>query len=289
MKIFVTVYNLRSFTRAAEELYTSQPTISEHIQNLESRLKCKLFDRLGRTILPTAEAELLYPGARKILEDLQQLEEDVSHSNNTVAGKLIIGASTIPGTYLLPRLAALFKQQYPEISFEIRIKDTAAIVHSVANHEFTLGVVGAKIQSPKVCYQPINKDELILSAAYESLYDSSIRLDQLSELPFITREKGSGTRKTMENLLLAKQFTPEKLGVCATLGSSAAVKEAIKADLGVSIISKLAVEDELKNKTIRQIHIEKFQMERTFFLITPAKRRLPNSYQQFIHSILQHQ
>ena len=165
LKIFVTVYKTRSFTKAAEELYTSQPTVSEHIQNLEARLNCKLFDRLGRSILPTAEAEILYPRAMAILEDLQRLEEEISATRKRVSGELIIGASTIPGVYILPGLAASFKKEFPEISFEIRINDSAKIVEAVASNELLLGVVGAKITTPNFSYQPFAEDELILAAA----------------------------------------------------------------------------------------------------------------------------
>lgn len=286
LKIFVCVYKHKSFTKAAEELFTSQPTVSEHIQNLESHLNCKLFDRLGRTIMPTAEADLLYLRAKTILADLKQLEEDISASQKLVSGKLVIGASTIPGTYLLPKMAATFKQKYPRISFEIRINDSAKIIELIANHELFLGVVGAELQNAKVKFHPIGHDELILVAAQSYPAQDTISLDQLAELPFIIREKGSGTRKTTESHLNGKSFSPKKLNICATLGSSAAVKEAIKAQLGVSILSNLAVEDELKNKTLKQIHINDLEIKRNFFLVTPVKRTLPNNYKQLVTGLL---
>ncbi|MCP3890859.1 MAG: hypothetical protein GY702_18595 [Desulfobulbaceae bacterium] len=199
---------------------------------------------------------------------------------------MVIGASTIPGTYLLPRLAAAFKQEYPEISFEIRIKDTATIVDLVANNELFVGVVGAKLQTTKVHFQAIAKDELILAAAYNNPIEASISLNQLAELPFITREQGSGTLKSTELFLIEGSFPPNKLNICATLGSSAAVKEAIKADLGLSILSKMAVEDELRNKTIKHVHIDSVEMKRKFYLVTHTKRSLPNNYQQLIRRFL---
>jgi len=203
-----------------------------------------------------------------------------------VSGELILGASTIPGTYLLPRLAADFKQEFPEISFEIRIKDTETIVATIANHDLFVGVVGAKVPEPKVQFQPLGSDELILAAAANSPVEDKIKLSDLANLPFIMREKGSGTRKSTESLLKEQGFSTAKLNICATLGSSAAVKEAIKADLGVSILSRLAVQDELKNNTLKQVHIENLELKRTFYLVTPAKRTLPNNYQQLINRFL---
>lgn len=286
LKIFVTVYKARSFTKAAEELYTSQPTVSEHIQNLEARLKCKLFDRLGRSIMPTAEAEVLYPRAITILEDMQRLEEEICATRDTVSGELIIGASTIPGAYILPGLAASFKKEFPGISFEIRINDSAKIVEAVAGNELLLGVVGAKIAKAKLKYQLFAEDELILAAADNNPVASQITMKELSKLPFIVREQGSGTRKSTESLLAQQHHTLNQLNICATLGSSAAVKEAIKANLGVSVISRHAIQDELLGGKIKEIHIPGLTMKRHFYVVTSTKRTLPNHYSELKKRLL---
>ena len=286
LKIFVTVYKARSFTKAAEELYTSQPTVSEHIQNLEARLNCKLFDRLGRSILPTQEAEILYPRALAILEDLQKLEEEISATRKTVSGELIIGASTIPGAYILPGLAASFKKDFPEISFEIKINDSATIVEAVASNELLLGVVGAKTATAKIHYQPFAEDELILAAAGNNPVASEITMKELGKLPFIVRERGSGTRKSTESLLAQQQQSLNQLNICATLGSSAAVKEAIRANLGVSVISRYAIQDDLLTGKIRQIHIPGLTMKRNFYVVTPVRRTLSNHYQEFLKRLI---
>ncbi len=286
LKIFVTVYKARSFTKAAEKLFTSQPTVSEHMQNLEARLNCKLFDRLGRSILPTAEAEILYPRAIAILEDLQRLEEEISATGKNVGGELILGASTIPGAYILPGLAASFKKEFPDISFEIQINDSAKIVEAVAGNELLLGVVGAKIPSSKVRYQSFAEDELILAAAQDNPVPAEISLQELCQLPFIVRERGSGTRKSTEVLLARQQHTLSQLNICATLGSSAAVKEAIKANLGVSVISRYAIQDELTSGKIKQIHIPGLTMKRNFYVVTPTRRTLPNHYQELLQRLL---
>lgn len=281
LQIFVTVYKTKSFTKAAELLYTSQPTISEHMQNLEARLNCRLFDRLGRSILPTAEAQLLYPRAMAILEDLRLLENDIRTSGNSMTGELLIGASTIPGTYILPGVAAAFKKEFPAISFEIRIKDSAEIVEAVAGNELFIGVVGAKTTSPKLHYQPFAEDELVLAVSGGSQVNPEISMTELCNLPFILRERGSGTRKTIEILLAAQHFRIEQLNVCATLGSSAAVKEAIKAGLGVSVISRHAIRDELLTGAIKEVTVTGLAKQRNFFIVTSAKRTLPHHYQEF--------
>lgn len=260
--------------------------MSEHIQNLEARLNCKLFDRLGRSISPTAEAEILYPGAMAILEDLQTLENEIAASRDRVSGELIIGASTIPGAYILPGLAASFKKEYPEISFEIRINASAKIVEAVASNELLLGVVGAKTTAAKLRYQPFAEDELILATASISPVGVQISMKELCKLPFIVRERGSGTRKSTESLLAQQQHTLNDLNICATLGSSAAVKEAIKANLGVSVISRHAIQEELLSGKIREIQIPGLTMKRNFYIVTAAKRTLPNHYQELKSRLL---
>lgn len=286
LQIFVAVYREKSFTKAAEQLYTSQPTVSEHIQNLEARLNCRLFDRLGRSILPTAEADMLYPRALAILDDLRRLEEDINTTSQGISGELTIGASTIPGTYMLPAIAASFKNEYPGISFEIRINDSAKIVEAVAGSELLIGVVGAKIPSTGLLFQPFAEDELILAATAENPVPPAITMEELYTLPFIVRERGSGTRKSIEALLSQQQYTLDRFNICATLGSSASVKEAIKANLGVSIISRHALRDELANGTIKEIQVTGLTMKRNFYVVTSRKRTQPNHYQMFLKKLL---
>ena len=235
--------------------------------------------------MPTPEADLLNPRALAILDDLKQLQFDISAVQTSVTGNLIFGASTIPGTYLLPPLAASFKQKYPGISFEIKIQDSKSIIDAVASNELYIGIVGAKIQSSKVAYEAFVEDHLILAASKENTVTDQISIADLKTLPFIVREQGSGTRKSTETLLAEEKITIRQLQICATLGSSAAVKEAIKANLGISIISKHAIVAELESGQIREINVEGLTMKRHFYIVTPAKRSLPHQYDTFLKDI----
>lgn len=249
---------------------------------MENRLGCKLFDRLGRTIMPTAEAEQLYPRAVNLLEDMHRMVEEITAGKNTVAGELVIGASTIPGVYILPSLAARFKEQYPEISFEILVNSSSKTADSIAENEIFIGVIGTDVSSSKLSSVPLLKDHLVLAASPKTNYHDIETLEQLYTLPFITRERGSGTRRTTEALLGMKEINFSKFNVCATLGSSAAVKEAVKANLGVSIISRLAIKDELEHGSIKELAVPGLCMERYFHIITAARRTLPVRYQAFL-------
>lgn len=246
------------------------------------QLKCRLFDRLGRSILPTKEADILYHKATAILEDLRCLKEEIATAGQVMSGELIIGASTIPGAYILPAIAASLKNEFPSISFEIRIYDSAHIVSAVADKELLVGVVGAKIPTPGLVFQPFAEDELILAAAAINPVPLEITKEELVKLPFIVREKGSGTRKSIEYLLSQQNQTLNQFNICATLGSSAAVKEAVKANLGVSILSRHAVRDELAHGTVREIQVDGLIMKRSFYIVTPSKRTQPNHYREFL-------
>lgn len=283
LQIFVAVYRSRSFTKAAEELYTSQPTISEHMKNLEDRLDCKLFDRLGRSISPTPEADILYPKAMDILGELAKIPQMLASSANTVAGELVIGASTIPGAYVLPEYGAAFKADYPSVSFEIPINDSAKIIDDILEQKIYLGIVGVQIPSAKLAYTPFSGDELVLAARSDMDMAPQIQTEALMELDFLVREKGSGTGKNVEQFLTEVGIRVSELNIRATLGSSTAVKEAIKSGLGVAIISKTAIRDELAQGSLKTIEVEGLSMQRSFYLVTHKKRSLPNTYQAFFN------
>ena len=281
LKIFVSVYKNKSFTRASKDLHISQPTISEHIKNLESSLDCRLFDRLGRSIMPTAEADVLYPKALQLLDDLDQIQQEVSAAGIGIKGKLVIGASTIPGVYILPRVAYSFKKQYPEVGFEILIEDSARITNMILQHELLCGIVGARITSDKLDYSPLIEDELVLVATPKVLAQKTITLEKLATIPFLQRETGSGTRQTFENFLKKSNTSSDAFNIVATLGSTSAVKQAAKESLGASVISRIAVLEELENKTLLEIPIKNFKMKRKFYQVRQKKRTLPAQYLAF--------
>ncbi len=286
LKIFAAVYKNKSFTKAAEQLYTSQPTVSEHIRNLESRLDCKLFDRLGRSIIPTLEAEMLYPRALAILEDLKRLEDDLTAVGKTVSGNLVIAASTIPSAFILPKIAADFSKLYPNVSFEIRTSDSAQVTEQVSRNEILLGIVGAQTNTSSLTFHPFMEDELVLAASVDRKINQQITTKSLVELPFILREEGSGTRKSLEKSLAENNIHLDQLNTCAILGSSTAVTEAIKSNLGVSILSRTAISDGVLHNQIQIIDILNLEMTRHFYAVTAKKRSLPYHFQVFLRYLL---
>ncbi len=232
------------------------------------------------------EAEVLYPRAVSILEDLHALEEEICAVGKTVSGKLIIGASTIPSAYILPLLAAQFKHKHPQTSFEIRTFDTAEVINGVLKHELLLGVVGAKTVSNQLTFNTFADDELVLIASTKRKIKPIITLDELKQQPFLLREEGSGTRKSLEDFLARKEIDCEQLNISAILGSSTAIKEAVQADLGISIISNLAITNALDCKRIKKVEIKGVTLKRSFYTVRATKRTLPYQYQIFLKEIL---
>ncbi len=287
LRIFSEVYRLRSFTRAAESLHISQPTISEHIKNLEGELSCKLFDRMGRTIIPTAEAELLFPRAQQLLDALIRLQDDLLRSREEISGEIALGASTIPGTYIIPGRVVEFRRLHPEVTFQVLIEDTARIIKMILDHELFCGIVGAKIPSDKLNYLPFHRDELILVGRSNLFPTTSQSTSGLVKLPFLLREEGSGTRRIMEEHLAGQGLAVGDLNTVAILGSTAAVKEAVCQGLGVTILSRLAVARELADGTLTEIRIKGLKMGRDFFLVHHNQRTLPVHYQIFCHQLQQ--
>ncbi len=285
LRVFVSVFKNRSFSKASEGLYLSQPTISDHIKAMEDELDCKLFDRLGRTIIPTREAEVLYIYAMEIIEKTNNIKEVICQFKKEIAGELIIGASTIPGTYLMPSIMASFQKKHPSVSFQIPVSDSRGIIERVLKNELLVGIVGAKLNNEKITYIPFMEDELILVSAPSLIKNHIITLRELIKIPMILREEGSGTRRETEKILEGKGVTIEDIKIAGIFGSTDAVKQAVKAGLGISILSRLSVTDELKFKTIKEIKINGIEMKRKFYIITHRKRTLPTVYKIFLEHI----
>lgn len=131
LRVFVSVFKNRSFSKASQELRLTQPTVSSHVMAMEGEFNCKLFDRLGRTIIPTREAEVFYSHAMEIIGKADALKEVMGKFKKEITGNLVIGASTIPGTYLIPQMMAAFQKRFPSISFEILISDSKKTIDSI--------------------------------------------------------------------------------------------------------------------------------------------------------------
>ena len=286
LKVFASVFKNKSFSKASQKLNLSQPTISAHIKALEEEYNCKLFDRLGRTIISTKEAEVLYNHAIEIIEKSDSVKEAIGKCKEEITGKLIIGASTIPGTYLLPFLIKVFQEKYPSISIQVPISDSKKVIEDVSQYELLIGIVGAKLDNELIEYIPFVEDELIVVSSPSLIKENKMTLKNLMKFPIVLREEGSGTRRETEKILESRGISLERLNIAGIFGSTDAVKQAVKAGLGVSILSRFSVTDELKYKILKEIKLADLQMKRKFYIITHKKRTLPQAYKIFLEHIM---
>lgn len=285
LKVFVSVFKNRGFSTASEELHLSQPTVSDHIRLLEEELGCRLFDRLGRKNVPTPEAETLYHLAREIIEKADALRLEVAKASREMTGELTLGASTIPGTYLLPPRLMRFTSQHPGVSFRIIIGDSAEIAAKVLSHDLLVGIVGSKLSSPHLQYVPFVEDELYVVCAPSLVRKPGMMLKDLTQYPMLCREDGSGTRKEFERFLNRHGVSPDRIRVAGYFGSTDAVKQGVLAGTAIAVLSKFAVADDVKNGTLKRLILAEGVMKRMFYVVTHRKRVLPHTYGVLVDSL----
>jgi len=269
LEVFTKVFENQSFSKAAQQLGLSQPTVSTHIQHLEDILGKRLFDRLGRRVIPTEEAKILYRHAVEILKKREEaLAELLSLDSSKFSGRVKIAASNIPGDYLLPHILNKLKELLPQVIFQIEIYDSNRVVkllrESIPN--FDLGFIGLEVNDPKLELKKIHDDEIVLIAP-PYFKESSIPLERLTELPLLFREEDSGTRKTVESSLKRAGIPAGKLKVIAYLGSNTAIKEAVKRGAGFGLVSKYSVQDEVECGKVKVVRVRNLTIKRCFFAV----------------------
>lgn len=274
LHIFCKVVELRSFSKAAGAVYLSQPTVSSHIKDLEAHFECKLIDRLGREVAPTKAGQLLYGYAAKMIALKEDAEKALGEFQGKMRGHLTIGGSTIPGGHILPPLLGEFKKAYPEVTVTLIEGDTAGIIRDTIEGRVEAGIVGAKAREAQLVQEKIMDDEMVLvvHAQHKWAGRKNVRMEELLGEPFIMRERGSGTRKSIELVLDKSGHWIRHLNVVAEMGSTVAVRQGVKAGVGVSILSECAVADELAAGTLSKVHIEKLSLKRAFYLIVHKHR-----------------
>lgn len=277
LQAFAKVYELRSFSRAGEELLLSQPTISAHIAALEEELETQLFDRLGRTVLPTQAGDVLYRYCTTIFTQLDHAKADIMALSARVAGELVIGGSTIPAHYIIPRLVARYVAAYPEVRVDLTGGDTSEIAQKVAEGTVHVGIVGAPAPYPELVSLPYLDDALVVVAPIAlTLPDmaGSGWQDRLAGLPWIMREQGSGTRQTLEASFSKAGLDIRAITPVLVVHSSLAVLECVEAGLGVAAVSTLAARTYLERGSVGALDVPHLDMRRSFYVVHHAKRYL---------------
>ena len=274
LEIFVKVAELGSFSKAAGALFLTQPTVSEHIRGLEEELGVRLLDRLGRGAAPTKAGQLLLGYARRILELHREARQALDQFQGRMSGELVVAASTIPGEYVLPALIGRFKEKYPDIAISLLIGDTQRVVEWVLEGRAELAVAGAQIDHRALEYRELMPDELVLvvSAAHPWHGKKTATLEEVRAEPLIVRERGSGSRHALEKALAEVGLDLGDFRVVGEMGSTQAIKQGVKAGVGISLISKRAVAEECQHGILHCVKVKDLRFSRAFYLVTSTTR-----------------
>ncbi len=292
LKVFVEVVRQRSFSRAAESIFLSQPTVSAHIKALEGEIGAPLLDRSQRELALTEAGKILFRYAQQLLGCKEEALASIQEKYHIIKGHLEIAASSVPGTYYLPGVLSSFSKIYPDVTFSVFMRDTRQVIESVRDFTYDLGMVGETGHLEDLSQCRLVEDELIMVTPPDvklqkiqtqcsgptkvpKQYELPLTdLISCIHLPFILREPGSATRLVFEKALKKAKGNQSRLKIIAYLEGQEAIKEAVKAGLGVTVISRKAVEDELRAGVLKGYHLHDLSLDRSFHLIFRKKRIL---------------
>ncbi|ADQ07254.1 transcriptional regulator, LysR family [Caldicellulosiruptor hydrothermalis 108] len=280
IEIFVTVCELKSMSAAAKKLYMSQPAVSQAISQIEGEFQIKLFDRIGKKLSLTYTGEILYSYGRRILNLVKEAENILYDVRNMRMGRLNVGASTTVGIYLLPKIIGDFREKY-SVDVYFTIDNTAGIEKLILDNAIDLGIVEGPVHSRDIVVIPYIDDELYLVSSKNHRWAEkrSISPEEIENEDIIMREKGSGTREVFEQTMAKNNV---RYRIKYVLNSTEAIKKAIEANIGVSVISKLAVEKEIRDGRLAKVNIENIRFERKFSIIYHKDKFKSNLFEEFI-------
>jgi DNA-binding transcriptional LysR family regulator len=288
---FCAVVERRSFSQAAEQLGVTQPAVSLQIRSLEKRLGLQLLDRSGRRVEPTEAGNRLYRSAQRLLAMEEQLLTDLGgEAEGELVGRLEIGASTGPGGTVLPVVLGEFQRLHPEVHVALAVSDTQHVVEQVARREVELGVVGASRRHRGVVFEPFFRDEVVLAVPRGHRFAGrQVTLDELKEEPLVLMQEGAGVRQVIEEELRVAGVRLRDLDVRLELGLQESARSAVVAGLGVTFISRSAIEADIAAGTVDIGRVEGLDPSRTISLVRSAGRaetRVAQAFVEFARSRL---
>jgi len=252
MQVFHTVASVLSFTRAAEMLHMTQPAITHQIRRLEEELDTRLFDRTNNRISLTAAGVEVQGYAARIVGLHEEMAESVKALTGVHTGLVTLGASTTIGEYMLPGLLGGFREEFPEVQVRLTVANTEAVVAMVADNVIDLGVVEGEVNNQSLRVESCVSDELVvvLPPSHPLASQTEIESTALLEHEFIQREAGSGTRSVIAHWLMDTGLDENRLHSAVELGSTEAIKGAVQAGLGISIVSRTTIANEIALGTL---------------------------------------
>lgn len=265
--VFTKVVEHKSFSKAAEDIFLSQSTVSSHIQALEKTLNMKLFDRVGREIILTPYGSRLYQWALKLLLLKDEALLDLKEGMNELRGNIRIAASSVPGQFMLPKMMKHFRNQYPNAVFHIEQSSSKSVMEKVLNGTVDVGLLGEKFEQDKLCFLPLLKEKLVLITSNNVVINEPVTIKELLKFPFIMRNSGSGTNAILEQFLKKNRVSKEQMKIIAYTQSGQNLIQFVIEDVGIAIISEIAAREYAKKQMLQMYEIEGFEEERYFYLV----------------------
>lgn len=283
IEAFVYVAKYKSFSRAAEKMLLSQPTVSTHINTLEEELNIKLFDRLSREVVLTDAGEVFYQYAVDMMDLRERSIEAIKEILNEISGNIRIGSSTMVAEFILPAVIREFNHKYPRTFFIMDISNSQTIVQRVVDGVLDLAIVARKIPKKDLDYKTIFKDKIVLAVHKDHPFYSrnAVFLEEIINEKFVIREIGSGTRAAVEYALKSKGYDFESLNATAIMSSTHGLLHAVKNGLGLAFISEISLVKDICSQEVKGIPIIDLVVEKDIFLVhnkRKANRKLIKTF-----------
>lgn len=287
LEAFVQVAEGGSFSKAAKELFLTQPTISAHIAALEKELNVRLFVRNTKEVSMSDDGRELYQYARQIIDLQKKIEERFESGKDGGKHLITIAASTIPAQYLLPKVLIQFNEKYPQEQFKILETDSSKVVTQIVDHVADIGFTGTVLEKKHCRYIPFYKDELVIitpnTEKYRKLQEESVgNIKWIMEEHIIMREEGSGTRKEAQKQLKHAGIVTDNLKIIASIENQETIKKSVRQGMGISVLSKLATADEVEAGFMLAFPIPKADKGRDINLVYNKNYQLSRSAERFI-------
>ena len=257
LKVFRAVAENASFRKAGEELYLTQPAVTQQIRALEEDLGVQLFDRTGTRVEVTSTGSVLLRYVRQVDKLLARAEQEIAVLNRTEGGELCLGVSTTISQYVLPRMLKEFRRLHPKVRLSVQNGNTEQIVEALIDQEVSLGLIEGPARRRDVRTEPFLDDELVLivPASHEWADFPSLSSQSLIGAPMLMRERGSGSRRVIESALVAAGLKLKSLNITMELDSTEAIKSAVESGLGVGFVSRLAIANEVRLGLLKTVSV----------------------------------
>lgn len=280
--VFTKVVEHKSFSKAADDIFLSQSTVSSHIQSLEKELNLHLFDRVGRESILTPHGERLYEWALRILRLKDEALLDLKQGLTELKGSIRITSSSVPVQFIVPKMVKRFREEFSGVTFHINQTSSKTVADKVMDGSADIGIIGEKYESDKLCYIPLRKEKLVLITSNQLEINSPFTIHDIKKYPFIMRNSDSGTDSILQKFLLENQISKDDLNIIAYTDGPSLIQFVIQ-NIGISIISEIAANEYLSYKKVKLHHINGFDTERYFYLVYNKNKTLSLLSKLFIN------